>query len=283
MSYLLSKYTTPDENGRTQHITPESAGWTYVGFSAYELQSGQSVKITGDKNEICVVIISGKATISTQMDTFTQLGNRISPFEKHNGQHIKPYSVYISGATDFTITGDTDCEIGVCKAPDTALKSKNKHLATRVISPDDVSAETRGRGQNIRHVHNILPESAAAHALLVVEVFTDEGNTSSYPSHKHDRDNLPHESLLEETYYHRFNPCQGFCMQRVYTEDRELDECMAAYNKDVVMVPRGYHPVATLAGYDNYYLNVMAGPTKIWKFHMEQDHHWINTDAYNSK
>ena len=31
-------------------------------------------------------------------------------------------------------------------------------------------------------------------------------------------------------------------MQRVYTDDRTLDECMAVYNRDVVMVPKGYHP-----------------------------------------
>ncbi|PPS58974.1 hypothetical protein CRX72_26715 [Pantoea sp. BRM17] len=51
-------------------------------------------------------------------------------------------------------------------------------------------------------------------------------------------------------------------MQRVYTDDRSLDVCVAPGNRDVVMVPRGYHPVATLAGYDNYYLNVMAGPVR---------------------
>lgn len=35
---------------------------------------------------------------------------------------------------------------------------------------------------------------------------------------------------------------------------------MTAYNRDVVMVPQGYHPVAIMAGYDSYYLNVMPGP-----------------------
>ena len=41
---------------------------------------------------------------------------------------------------------------------------------------------------------------------------------------------------------------------------------MAPYNHDVVMVPRGYHPVAAIAGYDSYYLNVMAGPDRKWLF-----------------
>ena len=67
-------------------------------------------------------------------------------------------------------------------------------------------------------------------------------------------------------------------MQRVYTDDRSLDECMAVYNRDVVMVPKGYHPVATMAGFDSYYLIVMAGPARKWMFTWEDDHAWINKD-----
>ena len=140
----------------------------------------------------------------------------------------------------------------------------------RLITPADIGVERRGKGRNQRLVHNILPDSEPADSLLVVEVYTDEGNTSSYPSHKHDQEDSPDETYLEETYYHRIQPEQGFCMQRVYTDDRTLDECMPVYNRDVVKVPRGYHPVATLAGYDNYYLNVMAGPVRQWKFTWEK-------------
>ena len=59
-----------------------------------------------------------------------------------------------------------------------------------------------------------------------------------HPSHKHDTDNLPHESELQETYYHRLNPAQGFAFQRVYTDDRSLDQSMAVEDGDVVLVPR---------------------------------------------
>lgn len=154
----------------------------------------------------------------------------------------------------------TTLELAVCAAPGKGT------FPTRLIAPQDIDAQARGKGHNQRYVHNILPEDQPADSLLVVEVWTHEGCTSSYPSHKHDTDNPPQETYLEETYYHRLNPGQGFCMQRVYTDDRSLDECMAVYNRDVVMVPKGYHPVATLAGYDSYYLNVMAGPVRKWMF-----------------
>jgi 5-deoxy-glucuronate isomerase len=51
----------------------------------------------------------------------------------------------------------------------------------------------------------------------------------------------------------------------VYTDDRELDEAIGVIDGDVVLVPRGYHPVAGDARTDLYYLNVMAGPVRAWK------------------
>ena len=45
------------------------------------------------------------------------------------------------------------------------------------------------------------------------------GNWSSYPPHRHDEDDFPRMTYLEETYYHRLNPAAGFGLQRVFTED----------------------------------------------------------------
>ena len=106
-------------------------------------------------------------------------------------------------------------------------------------------------------------------------MITPGGHTSSYPPHKHDVDDLPRESLLEETYYHRLKPSQGFAFQRVYTDDRSLDEAMAVEDGDVTLVPRGYHPCAATHGYDLYYLNVMAGPKRTWRFHNAREHEWL--------
>jgi 5-deoxy-glucuronate isomerase len=43
----------------------------------------------------------------------------------------------------------------------------------------------------------------------------------------------------------------------------------------VTLVPKGYHPVAPTHGYDLYYLNVMAGPVRTWKFHNAAEHEWL--------
>ncbi|TCP94725.1 5-deoxyglucuronate isomerase [Cricetibacter osteomyelitidis] len=271
MSKLLSKSqkNNPLPNGQVQKVTPQSAGWEYVGFEMYHLQQNQTLTLNTEDTEACLVLVAGRATVETDGNKFEHIGNRNTPFER-----IPPYSVYIPHNKSVTITPESYLELAVCRAP------SNGNLPVRLIAPSDVGVEKRGYGNNKRLVHNILPETEIADSLLVVEVFTDEGNTSSFPSHKHDNKNSETETYLEETYYHRFEPSQGFALQRVYTDDRSLDECMAVYDGDVVQVPKGYHPVATIAGYNNYYLNVMAGPVRKWRFTWEQDHMWINSQEY---
>ena len=272
MSKLLSKKQEKDKHGRFQFITPENADWNYVGFEAYNFTKDQHLSLESKEREVCVVLISGKATIQVDEQTFTNIGDRMCPFEKK-----KPYAIYVPKQSKYTIKAITELEIAICSSPSNVSKET---YSTRLIAPNDIHSEVRGKGNNVRHIHDILPENKPADSLLVVEVFTNEGNTSSYPSHKHDVNDLPNESYLEETYYHRIQPSQGFAMQRVYTSDGSLDECMAVYDQDVVKVPKGYHPVATIAGYNSYYLNVMAGPHRTWKFSFEKEHLWINSDKY---
>ena len=119
------------------------------------------------------------------------------------------------------IKSDGAAEVALCWAPAAT------GVAPRLIEPSTMKRTVRGQGSNTRYVRDILPETEPAEALLVVEVITPPGNSSSYPPHKHDTDSVPAESSLEETYYHRLDPPQGFVFQRVYTDDRSLDESMA--------------------------------------------------------
>ena len=263
MPNLLVKPNAPDPNGRIHAITPASAAWTYVGFEVFRLGDGQTIRQETGGREACLVMLSGRARISGGGQDFGTIGGRASPFEPD------PWSVYVPARSEWAVRAEGDCEVAVCTAPGEG------RLPARLIPPDKVGQETRGRGTNTRHVRNILPEGEPAESLLVVEVITPPGHWSSYPPHKHDRDALPNESLLEETYYHRVNPPQGFALQRVYTDDRSLDETLAASDGDVVLVPRGYHPVGAPHGYELYYLNVMAGPKRTWKFHNDPAHEWL--------
>jgi 5-deoxy-glucuronate isomerase len=261
---LLIHPGKPDAGGRTLRVTPESAGWGHVGFELFRLAPGQRLAQATGGREVCLVLVGGRADIVAGGQSFTGLGERSGPFEGK-----KPFSVYVPAGADYAVTATTALELAVCSAP-----GGGYHQA-RLIGPDDVAYSVRGSGSNTRHVYDILPETEPAHSLLVVEVITPGGSWSSYPSHKHDTDDPPRESKLEETYYHRVHPAQGFAFQRVYTDDQSLDETMCVHDGDVVMVPRGYHPVGAAHGYDLYYLNVMAGPKRVWKFSTEPCHQWL--------
>lgn len=273
-SNLLIRPNLTASGSPVHEITPQSAGWTYVGFEVHDMKPGEQLSRQSGDMEVCLVIISGKARIcagsSTMSQDFGILGERTSPFSG------APWSVYVPARSSYTILAVTDCELAVCASPGTGA------LPARVITPAQCSQEVRGAGSNTRYVRNILPEGEPAESLLVVEVITPGGNWSSYPPHKHDRDALPDESYLEETYYHRLNPPQGYAIQRVYTDDRSLDETMAVSDRDVVLVPRGYHPVGAAHGYDLYYLNVMAGPRRIWRFWNDPDHAWLIAKPHTS-
>jgi 5-deoxy-glucuronate isomerase len=239
-------------------VTPASAGWSYVGFEALRLD-GTVERDTG-AGELCLVVISGVCSVRSEHGEWRDLGGRPDPWSG------MPDAAYLPPGTRYVLEGDG--EVGLCSAP------AGSGAPARVLPGDRVQVETRGHGPHERTIRPILMGDEAADSLLVCEVLTPAGHWSSYPPHKHDRDAMPEESFLEETYYHRIRPPQGFALQRVYTGDGSLDETLVVRDGDIVLVPRGYHTVSAPPGYDLYYLNVMAGPVRAWAVANDPDHEW---------
>lgn len=252
-------------SGKVHDVTPESAGWGYVGFGLYRLAPGErAAEATGDR-EVILVLVEGKARISGAGQDWGEMGERMDVFER-----TPPHALYLPDGTDWEAVATTPCTLAVCSAP-----GRGGHPAQRV-GPEGIELAPRGKGTNTRYVNNIAMEMRdVADSLLVTEVYTPAGHWSSYPSHRHDEDDFPRMTYLEETYYMRLNPAQGFGIQRVYTEDGALDETMTVRDHDVTLVPRGHHPCGAPYGYEMYYLNVMAGPLRKWRFANDPDHDWI--------
>ena len=254
----------PTPDGSVLEVTPESAGWSHVGFKVVRLGPGQRHGGGAPDREACLVVLAGTADIRAGDASFERAGSRSSVFED-----VPPAAVYVPAGVAYEVTAVTPVELAIGTAPGSGLGEP------RLINPGRMSREVRGQGTNQRFVRNILPETEAAESLLVVEVITPGGHWSSYPPHKHDTATAGEETALEETYYHRLNPPQGFAIQRVYTDDRSIDETITVEDGDVVMIPRGYHPTGAPHGYDLYYLNVMAGPDRHWVFRNDPAHDWI--------
>ncbi|MFN3825968.1 MAG: 5-deoxy-glucuronate isomerase [Pseudorhodobacter sp.] len=263
MSHLLRK--PAGDSGLVHDFTPANAGWRYVGFQLHRLAAGGHAAGLTQDQEAVMVMVEGHAQVQAAGQDWGILGDRLDVFEK-----TPPHCLYVPPGQSWEATAVTNCTIAICLAP-----GKGNHPARR-LGPDGITLTQRGEGSNTRWINNIAMEDAdVADSLLVTEVFTPAGNWSSYPSHRHDEDDYPRITYLEESYYHRLNPAQGFGIQRVYTEDGSLDETMTVKSHDVVLVPRGHHPCAAPHGYEMYYLNVMAGPLRKWRFVADPDHAWL--------
>jgi 5-deoxy-glucuronate isomerase len=260
---LATSDDQPDRDGTLIKVTPESAGWEYVGFEVLRLEAGRSVSRHTGGNEVCLVPLSGTCNVSAGDEEWQDLGGRESVFDG------PPDALYLPPGTEYAIEASKDLEVALASAP------ADRGVERMRIGPEDIDVEIRGSGSMEREIRPILMEDRGAERLLVVEVLTPNGHWSSYPPHKHDTDDPPRERYLEETYYHKIRPDKGFALQRVYTEDGSLDETLTFHDGDVVLVPKGYHVVSAPPGYDLYYLNVMAGPVREWRIKNHPDHKWL--------
>ena len=257
-SLLIRPHATADAEKRVLALTPERAGWRYVGFEVVHLEPGDAWRReTGDR-EACLVWLAGACNVETEGLRWRDVGGRRDVFDG------PPQALYVPPRAWVKLVATLRTEIAVGYAP-----AKTGAKARRLTQ---ARVEIRGAGAMERRIHHILMGDEEAEALLVTEVLTPAGHWSSYPPHKHDENAPPRETQLEETYYHRLRDERGFALQRVYTADRSLDEAVAARDGDLVLVPRGYHTVSAAPGYDLYYLNVMAGPVRRWCVTFDPDH-----------
>ncbi len=266
MSDLLIKAPTKPKAGFTRLVRPGDGGLAYLGFGLVNLDAGKSWKVETGGSEWCVVVLSGsvQAYDGRRELTAGPLGSRKHVFDGLASALYLPPGFKGKVAASAPATRLAVCQ---AKADDGAVPT--------VITPDMVNPKTVGVHNWQREVHDILDKRLAGAHLLVGETFNRTGCWSSYPPHRHDKDRPPVEVNLEEVYYFQVLPQQGFGIQRLYTDDRSLDECYAVEHGDTVILPRGYHPVAAAPGYQVYYLWLMAGEGRDMAPFDDPAHHWL--------
>jgi 5-deoxy-glucuronate isomerase len=249
------------QSGEVVAVSPDSADWHYVHFRVLRLPAGEQNAATTGELEVAIVVIAGTVNVASSAGEWQAIGSRTDPF---SGQ---PAAVYLPSGTRYAIQAVGPAEVAICGA-----KARGT-IPARLIQPEP--EYIRGTGHAQRVIRNILMGADAATALFVTEVVTPPGNWSSYPPHKHDVDDPPNESQLEEIYYYRARPEAGFAFQRIYSGDGDLDETITVHDRDAVLVPRGYHVCAAAAEYWIYYLNVLAGPKHVYHMSFDPAHAWI--------
>jgi 5-deoxy-glucuronate isomerase len=261
---LMIHSQAPDDDGVCLDISVESAGWEFTGLIVRRLGSGASLELATGRDEIAVVLLGGDCLITASGQQF-RLNSRRGIFEG------SPSAMYLPIDTAFSIEAHADTQLAFCSS-----RAEDVY-PVRHVSPNEVAIEIRGAGNAARQINHIIKPDFPAHRLLVVEVFTPSGNWSSYPPHKHDVSRMPDEADLEEIYYYRIEPSDGFAFQRLYTEDGSVDQPYIVRDGDALIMPEGYHAYAVAHGYTGYYLNILAGNERVRTMQPFDDpaHHWV--------
>ncbi len=217
-------------------------------FGLIRLEAGSVFRGETGEYEAALVLLGGKCAVRGKDFAFAEVGGRKDVFDG------KPHTVYLPWKTAYEITALTDVDIAFNASP-----ASRETAAACVIAPEQTRELILGRDNFQRRATIILDETFPSEHFYIGEGLIPSGNWSGYPPHRHDIDALPEEIDMEETYFYRFNPPQGFGIQKVYQPDGSIDETYTVKQNDTVAIAEGYHPLCGAPGYDMYYLWTMCG------------------------
>ncbi len=252
-------------------VTPENAGWDFLSFQIVELAAGTSHTSTRPGQETAIVPLQGAGTVRAGDQTFEI--SRTSVFEE------MPHIVYVTPGDEMEIIavdGGFEFSIGSAEA--------DGKYPTRLIVPGEMKQELRGGGSAYRHVNHVLAPPIDAERLILYEVYVPRGTWSGWAPHRHDgRDG---SIYLEEVYYFRLTPDNGFVMQRNWADDdpgeEPFDELFSVRDGEAVLVTKGYHSSVACPSSHMMFLNYLAGELvddeRTTPPCFDQAHTWIQDD-----
>jgi 5-deoxy-glucuronate isomerase len=250
--------------GELLHLPREKAKWEWMSFFVRRLGPGDVYRAETNGEEAAFVLLGGMCLADWGQGA-QRIGKRKNVFDGY------PYALYLPTGNAVSFTAVTVCEIAECRVPSTA------QLKARLITPDDVVSSLRGGGNASRQIVDVITPAFPADKLIVVEVYTPGGNWSSYPPHKHDVHNPPTEVDLDEIYYYRMNKENAFAFQHLYSGQDAAERTVKTRDGDAVLVRSGYHPVVAGPGYDIYYLNFLAGSSRVMAVTEDPQHVWLKS------
>jgi len=268
----MERHIKAKANGRYQQIVAPGT-MRFLDFGRLQLKSGEKHSgKTGDR-EYVLDFFSGTSSVSVESgqgskQVFTNVGGRADVFSG------PPVMLYIPMHSSFEITAASDgVDIGIFSAPSATVTEP------RLLQGSDVTLNNAGRDNWQRTVYSALDQNTQAERLLAGETLNPPGNWSSYPPHKHDRKNPPNEAVLEEVYFFRIKPSQGYGFIWTYTEPDDpegFSTVFVVHDGDTVLLPKGYHPVVGAPGYQLHYTWVLAGEERRYgAWSDDPQHAWV--------
>lgn len=245
-------------------LTPQTAGWQFLGAEVIHLAPGERLEISSDRVETAVVLVEGdlhvhgaglEANVSRR-SVFTSLADL----------------VYVPPGSTVGITALTSSEVALGTAPAIG------RYPARIISKAEMSTEMRGGGPAVRQVASTLAAPLPAERLISYEAWVPRGAWTGWPPHRHD--GQASSPYLEETYYYRFDRPVGFGFHRNVDPEAGLDDAIGIHDRSLVAVPRGYHLSTAGPAANMWILNFLAGSEEDRPKppHLDPEETWISED-----
>lgn len=255
--------------GIYQSVLKEDGAWEFLNFQARLMKKGEVWKQETGDHEYGIVLLAGNYSVRSNRGEWKTVNGRKDVFSGI------AHTLYLPRHTSFELKSESDVldiAYGWCE-------TDQDHEPVFKL-PHEASIEIRGGDNATRQINDLMGPGFPSHRLVAVEVYTPSGNWSSFPAHKHDERIVDAsgkilEARLEETYFYKIDKPQGFAVQQIYTSDRSLNEIAVAQNNDVVLVPKGFHPVVAGHGYNVYYLNFLTGSDQSLANTPDPEHTWI--------
>ena len=273
-SHLLQK---PNATSKIYHrVTPKSAQWEYLSFEAREMELNETWEHDTQDNEMVIVLLSGNFKVSSSHGDWETINGRKDVFSG------VAHTLYLPRNSQFKLTATSknlDIAYGWCKS--------DEDFPAKFVTPEETPVVIFGGDNATRQFNDLVPPGFGCSKIVSREVYTPSGNWSSFPAHKHDvrivddQGNVL-EPIQEETYFYKFQKPGAYAIQQVYTQDRSLDEIVRPRHNDVVLIPKGFHPVVAEHGFHCYYLNFLAGTDQCLANTTDPDHEWIY-DSWSSQ
>jgi 5-deoxy-glucuronate isomerase len=227
-----------------------------------ELAPGERTSLTDD-GEVCAVVLAGGTEVMVDGVELGAASRRGDVFDGPGD------AVYVPPGQQLSLESPDGVTIAIAAAPAGHRAAAEARLLRGAAHP----VREAGSGNWSRSIRTILGPDEPAARLIVGETISPSGNWSSYPPHKHDREDPPREVALEEIYLYRFRPEGGFALQVLYDDAHE--EARVVHDGDTVAIRSGYHPVVAAPGYELYYLWVMAGDGRQLAPFLDPEHAWV--------
>ncbi|MGY9053178.1 MAG: 5-deoxy-glucuronate isomerase [Rhodobacterales bacterium] len=246
-------HIAPHDNKNKAIVDAENSTVPLNYFNIVKLKVGEAFEYQVPGYETCIVPATGTIDVFVEGVEFKSLGKRT--IDVWDGE---PEGVYAPVGAKVTIVATRDTEAFIAGAKyDKVLEP----FDVRVSELDKVqygSDDTKTH-RKIKHILGQKQHDKVGR-LLVSELFTvGQGGWSGFPAHKHDTDNLPHETRHDETYNFRFKPNHGSGVQIVQHEEGKPGDAFQLMDGSTIMLKSGYHPCAVMPGYEMYYFTILGG------------------------